>query len=229
LTKISVIIPAYNEEATIVEILQAVAAQSIDGFDFEVIVIDDASSDSTPKLLVENSDLYDRLLTLSQNGGKGAAVKLGLAHASGDYCLFQDADLEYSPEDYGQLLLPIIEFSADVVMGSRFSAPPYTRVHYFWHKIGNRLITLVFNILNNTTFTDIYSCYLIYRRDLFDAKELVTDGWGQHAEVLSRALKKAQIIYEVPIGYRGRGYGEGKKIIATDTFAVLWAIFRFRF
>ena len=227
--KVSIIVPAYNEEKTIIELLRSVADQSIEDFEFEVIVIDDGSSDSTPTLLMENAGLYDILLTLPQNRGKGGAVKMGLKEASGDFILFQDADLEYDPIDYQTLLLPIKDLSADVVIGSRFSAPPYTRVHYFWHKIGNRFITLFFNLLNNTTFTDIYSCYLVYRRELFDATSLKTEGWGQHAEVLSRAIKNAGIIYEVPIRYRGRQYNEGKKIKGIDTIPVLWAICRFRF
>ena len=227
--KISIIIPVYNEEATLLELLRSASDQNIDDVEFEIIVIDDGSSDNTPKLLAENEHLYNEVLTLSENAGKGAAVKKGMSTATGDYILFQDSDLEYNPIDYERLIMPIKEFSAEIVIGSRFSAPPYTRVQYFWHKIGNQLITLIFNVLNNTTFTDIYSCYLVYKRDLFDADLLVVDGWGQQAEILSRAVKSAKVLYEVPIRYRGRGYGDGKKIKAFDTIAVIWAIFRYRF
>ena len=227
--KVSVIVPAYNEEVTIIELLRSVATQNVEGFEFEVIVIDDGSTDSTPRLLTENEELYDILLSLPQNCGKGGAVKMGLKEASGDFILFQDADLEYDPEDYQKLLLPIKDLSADLVIGSRFSAPPYTRVHYFWHKMGNRLITLFFNLLYNTRVNDMYSCYLVYQRELFDVSSLKTDGWGQHAEVLSRAIKNAKNIYEVPIRYRGRPYDEGKKIKGLDTISVIWAICRFRF
>ena len=156
--KLSIIIPAYNEQATIVELLEKVAEQKVDGIAFEVIVIDDGSKDRTVELLEARPELYTSLVRQPQNGGKGAAVKAGLAVASGEYVLFQDADLEYDPNDYAKLFEPILRFDADVVMGSRLIASPITRVSYFWHKVGNKLITLTFNILNNTTFT-IYKKY----------------------------------------------------------------------
>jgi len=229
LTKISIIIPVYNEANTIIEVLESVASQTVEGFDLEVIVVNDGSSDATATLLSQNAEFYHKVLTLPKNCGKGAAVKKGVLEASGDYVLFQDADLEYDPQDYGKLLFPIKEFSADLVIGSRLSAPPYVRVHYFWHKLGNRLITLIFNILNNTTFTDVYSGYLICRRSLFKGDQLKCEGWGQHAEILSKAIKNATITYEVPIRYRGRSYKEGKKIKPINILAVMWAIFRYRF
>ncbi len=168
MTTITVLIPAYNEQETIVEVLRRVASQRIEGVSFEVIVVDDGSQDRTAALVEENPDLYTRLIKLPVNGGKGAAVKAGLKEATGDYILFQDADLEYDPADYKKLLLPILRHKADMVMGSRLVASEYTRVSYFWHRVGNRLITFIFNIMNNTTFTDIYSCYLVFRRTLID-------------------------------------------------------------
>ena len=225
---LAIIIPAYNEEATNLELLGRVTRQEIKGVQAEILVIDDGSTDRTVELLEGNPQLYAKLIKLPQNRGKGAAVKAGLSQATGDFVLFQDADLEYDPADYPKLLKPAIDFGADIVMGSRLVASPVTRVSYFWHRFGNRLITLVFNILNNTTFTDIYSCYLLYRRDLVDPKDLTTDGWEQHAEILSRAVDKASNIYEVPISYYGRTYAEGKKIMAHHAIAVIWTIVRCR-
>jgi hypothetical protein len=121
-------------------------------------------------------------------------------------------------------MLPVLKFDADVVMGSRFLAPQFTRVSYFWHRIGNKIITLLFNVLNNTAFTDIYSCYLMYRRNLVNPEQLKTTGWEQHAEILSRAITNAKALYEVPISYHGRSYEEGKKIKAHHIISVLWTI-----
>ena len=221
---VSVIVPTYNEEATIIEILGRIAAQKIEDVGFEVLVVDDGSSDRTVELLEESPGLYSKLIKRAINGGKGAAVRAGLKAASGDYVLFQDADLEYDPADYGNLLRPVIEFNADIVMGSRLVAAPITRVSYFWHKVGNRLITFSFNILNNTTFTDVYSCYLLYRRELVNVDSLATDGWEQQAEILSNAVAKARKMFEVPIRYYGRTYAEGKKIKGHHAAAVLWTI-----
>lgn len=228
-TSVSLIIPAYNEEKTILDILGQVREQRVEGIEFEVIVVDDGSKDGTRGLLDANPQLYDRFIKMPQNGGKGAAVQAGLEAATGDYILFQDADLEYSPTEYAKILMPVREFDADIVFGSRFLAPVYTRVHYFWHKVGNNIITLVFNLLNNTTFTDIYSCYFLYRRSLIDPKALRTSGWEQQAEILSRAVRSGRVFYEVPISYRGRSYAEGKKIRAIHALSVIATIIRERF
>src|SRR5215510_7993866 len=185
---LSVIIPAYNEENSILNVLRAVAAQQNERVKLEVIVVDDGSKDRTVDVVRSHPDLYAELITLSPNGGKGAAVKAGLARATGDYVLIQDADLEYDPADYPRLLNPVFKGGADMVMGSRLTAPEMTRVHYFWHRVGNRLITLAFNVLYNTTFTDIYCGYLLYRRELLDPNELATTGWEQHAEMLTRLV-----------------------------------------
>jgi len=228
MARLSVIVPAYNEAGTILKVLFRVSEQKIEGVELEVIVVDDGSTDDTPKLLASNPDLYTHSVRMEVNGGKGAAVIAGLKKATGDYVLFQDADLEYDPSDYAALLQPVQEFGADLVMGSRVTAPRHVRIIYFWHKVGNRLITLFFNILNNTTFTDVYSCYLLYRRSLVNPEKIKSRGWEQHAEILSIVSREAKVAYEVPISYHGRAYADGKKIRAYHLFPVLWMIFRSR-
>ncbi len=225
---ISILIPVYNESASIIKLLNKVNAQHIDDITFEIIIIDDGSIDETLLVLQQHPELYSKIIQLSHNKGKGAAIKEGLKASKGEYILFQDADLEYDPADYSLLFHPILKFSADIVYGSRFIAPQCTRVHYYWHKIGNRLITFLFNILNNTTFTDIYSCYLVIRRSLIDAEQLKTEGWEQQAEILSKAVRKGKVFYEVPISYHGRTYEDGKKIKAYHSIAVLLMIIRAR-
>ena len=227
--RVTVLVPAYNEESTILEILSRVRAQHVDGVAFEVVVVNDASRDGTLEKLKSRPDLYDTLISHHKNAGKGAAVKSGLKAATGDFILFQDADLEYDPSEYDALLLPVLRFNADVVMGSRLLAPKFTRVHYLWHKIGNRLITGTFNVIFNKTFTDIYSCYLMFRRELIAPDELRTMGWEQQAEILSLAVTRSRTHYEVPVSYHGRTYEEGKKIRGRHALSVLWTIVRSRF
>ena len=222
--KLSIIIPAYNEENTIIKILEKVADAQIERVTKEVIVIDDCSTDKTLNLLEKNRNLYDELIKLPKNSGKGEAVKKGLIKASGQYILFQDADLEYDPKDYKKLLEPVLLFNADLVIGSRLSASQLTRVYYFWHKVGNKFITFLFNIMNNTTFTDIYSCYIIFKADLINPNNLLTSGWEQHAEILSTIVSKSSSFYEVPVNYYGRTYEEGKKIRPHNAINVLLTI-----
>lgn len=221
---VSIIIPVFNEEQTILDLLKRVRAQVVPDVAFEVIVVDDASQDESLNLLLSNSELYDQIVTLKANGGKGAAVLAGLHTSHGTFILFQDADLEYDPAEYSKLLMPVLKLKADIVIGSRLMAPQVTRVVYFWHLIGNRLLSLIFNILHNTTFSDIYSCFLLYRKTLVDPNNIHTRGWDQQAEILSRAVARAQVIYEVPISYHGRTYAEGKKIRWHHGLSVMWRI-----
>ena len=227
----SIIVPAHNEEATIIPLLQSVqeSIKKISNVSFEVIVINDCSVDRTGSLLENNQPLYDHLISLTQRSGKGGAVLQGLEKATGDFILFQDADLEYNPQDYEKLLRPITEFNADLVIGSRFLAPEWTRVQYFWHKMGNVSITLFFNVLNNTAFSDIYSCYLIYRRVLVSVDQIRTTGWEQHGEIIALAVRSGRALYEVPITYRGRTYEEGKKIRPYHVFKILSTLLTTRF
>jgi glycosyltransferase involved in cell wall biosynthesis len=225
---VTVLIPAYNEARTIVEVLRRVNAQHIPGVALEILVVDDGSSDGTTAELDKRPELYSRLIKRAKNGGKGAAVRDGLLAASGEYVLFQDADLEYDPADYQVLFAPMLSRNADVVVGSRLSGSPITRVHYFWHRVGNQALTLLFNLTNNTTFTDIYSCYVLFRRSLIDPQALGSSGWEQQAELLSKLARNADSMYEVPISYYGRAYDEGKKIRAIHALSVARTIVRER-
>jgi len=225
---VSVLVPAYNEERTIIQILEKVAEQKVEGIDLQVVVVDDGSSDSTASLVEAHPELHHKLVRTTSNGGKGAAVIAGLRQLEGEFVLFQDADLEYDPSDYARLLKPVVKFGADIVIGSRLTAPEYTRVHYYWHRLGNRSLTGLFNILFNTTFTDIYSGYLLLRRSLINPDELAAFGWDQQAEILGMAVPRAKVMYEVPISYHGRTYEEGKKIRARHGAIVAWQILKRR-
>ena len=226
--KISVIVPVFNEEKTIIELLTKVNKQNTENFSLEVIVVNDCSTDNSGELIQENEELYSQYIELSQNMGKGGAVREALISASGEYVLFQDADLEYNPEDYKNIFTAIKNYNPDVVIGSRFLSHQYTRVHYYFHKVGNKVITFLFNLLYNTTFTDIYSCYLCFRRTLIDPKKLKSNGWDQQAEILATVVKKSNVHYEVPISYSGRTFDEGKKIKGRHIFKVIMMIFKKR-
>ncbi|MBF0626559.1 MAG: glycosyltransferase family 2 protein [Magnetococcales bacterium] len=225
---LTVLVPVYNEAGTILEILAKVRDQRLDGVELEVLVVDDGSTDATPRLLAEHPQLYDRLIRMPVNGGKGAAVREGIRQARGGYILFQDADLEYDPADYVKMVFPVLKFGATLVVGSRFSNPDYTRVFYYWHKVGNWLITLFFNLMFNTTFTDIYTCYVLFKKTLIDPNQLGTNGWEQHAEILSTAMRQRCVAFEVPINYNGRTYEDGKKIRWHHIFGIFRVIFRVR-
>lgn len=226
--KVSIIVPTFNESKTIIKILNEVNAQRNQVTTFEVIVVNDGSTDNTHKLITQNIQLVDKYICLETNSGKGAAVKEGLLQASGDYIFFQDADLEYSPSDYNKFFNLINNNSPDIVMGSRLSGSEFTKVMYFWHKIGNKLLTYFFNILFNTTFTDVYTCYLLYKKDLVDPTKLKSTGWEQHAEILSTAVKRGKDFFEVPISYNGRKYEDGKKIKPKHFFSVVFMILKKR-
>ena len=224
---VSIIVPVYNEEKTLLTILEKISQQNIAGIKIETIVINDGSIDNSLNILKENSSLFHKLINLEKNSGKGSAVREGLKSATGDYILFQDADMEYDPSEYEKLLKPVIEFNADIVMGSRFMTSSLTRHGgYAKNRIGNYVITSLFNLLNNTKFTDIYSGYLIFRRSNITPSKLKTDGWEQQAEILSKIIKKSSKIYDMPIVYHGRTYEEGKKIKPIHVLHVIGTIIR---
>ena len=221
---ISVLVPVYNEEDTILKVLEKLSSIRKFGFKFEVIVINDGSTDSTKKKLVENQHLIDKLIENQTNRGKGYSVKSGLDSAEGKYVIFQDADLEYDPSDFIKFFKLIEKFEPDLILGSRFIYAEYTRSHNILNKFGNNLITFLFNIIYNTTFTDIYSCYACFKKELLNTKSLKTEGFEQHAEILCKVVKKGKKLYEVPINYNGRSHEDGKKIKFYHIFPVIYQI-----
>jgi glycosyltransferase involved in cell wall biosynthesis len=227
---LNILIPVYNEEKTIIEVLVKLnkVCKSINNK--SIIVVDDGSTDKTHKLLEKNKKLYDKLVTSAVNKGKGSAIILGLNEVSSGYILIQDADLEYDPNEIPRLWEIVKSNDIDVLLTSRLSGSPLTRVHYFWHKLGNKSRTLMFNLINNTTFTDIYSGYIIFKRKLINTEKLKFYGWGQQAEILTYLKKKSKKIYEAPISYKGRTYEEGKKIniyaMTPVIFAIIWTKLR---
>ena len=226
--KLSIIIPVYNEEKTIIDILKKIKNNSSDKFEHEVIVIEDGSTDQSRKLLENNKNLFNKILFNETNKGKGYSVKKGILNASGTHIIFQDSDFEYDPADFKKFEKIFLDFNADGIIGSRFIYSNYTRSHNILNKIGNKILTLIFNILYNTTFTDIYSCYFSFKKELLNAEELKTEGFEQHAEILCKVIKKGNKFYEVPISYNGRSYSEGKKIKPHHFFLVLFQIIRGR-
>jgi len=219
---LSVIIPVYNEENTIVQLLNNVSCLS-SHCKIEIVVINDGSTDTTEIKLKENKNLYNKLINLKKNKGKGKAIIEGLKSATSDYIVFQDADLEYNPHDLIFFIDKIKINDADLIMGSRFIGNQRSVLH-FWHMLGNKFITIIFNLLNNTTFSDIYCCYMLYKRKNLDISKLRSFRWGQHGEILSFVVKKSRKIYEIGINYDARKYQDGKKIRYFDVFSVIYWI-----
>ena len=218
---ISILIPSFNEEKTILNILNRISKTIDSSINYEVVIINDGSTDNTLKLLEQNKNLYNQLITYERNYGKGNAIKKGLEVSKGKYIFFQDADLEYDPIDINKFTKLINRFEPDLIIGSRLNYSEYTRSHNILNKFGNKLITLIFNLFYNTTFTDIYSCYACFKKDLLNEKNLKTKGFEQHAEILCKVIKKGKKFYEVPINYNGRNFSEGKKIRFYHFFPVL--------
>jgi len=221
---VSVLIPVFNEAATIAEVVRAVRAVHVEGVTFELVVVDDGSTDDTGRIcreeLGESIDVYER----QPNQGKGAALRRGFKAASGQYVLIQDADLEYSPSEYPKLLAPILAGKADVVLGSRFAGSDAHRVVYFWHMVGNRFLTLMSNVMTNINLTDMECGYKVIRTDLLRQFELTENRFGFEPEVVAKLAKLKPRIYEVGVSYYGRTYAEGKKIGVKDGFRALYAI-----
>jgi len=226
---ISIIVPVFNEENTILKILNKLSDIRNWGYSFEIIVINDGSDDNTNNILSENNSLIDKYINNEMNFGKGYSVKKGLEIAEGKYVIFQDADMEYDPNDFIKFFKLLTKFEPDLIIGSRFVYAEYTRSHYFLNKIGNNIITFLFNLIHNTTFTDIYSCYVCFKKELLDDKSLKTVGFEQQAEILCKIVKNGKKFYEVPINYNGRSYEEGKKIKFYHIFPVIIQIVKGKF
>ena len=218
--------PAYNVEAYVGQAIRSALAQTYT--DFELIVVDDGSKDGTRDMLPELQKQYGfKLILQPQNGGKGAALRRGFEEVKGDLVVIQDADLEYSPEEYPELIALICEGRADVVYGSRFLGRH--RVFLFTHYLGNRLLTLITNVLYNTMLSDMETCYKVMRAEVLRSMTLESDGFGIEPELTAKIFKRHYRVYEVPITYDGRNYDEGKKITWRDGFVALWVLLKYRF
>jgi glycosyltransferase involved in cell wall biosynthesis len=229
--RLSIVIPVYNERATVEELVARVVSVEL-GMEREIILVDDGSTDGTrdiyPKIVERWPGERIQVKLQPGNRGKGAAVREGFALATGDVLLIQDADLEYDPRDYLKLLRPILEGRADVVYGSRFVGSDYHRVHLFWHMVGNKVLTTLSNMLTNLNLTDMETCYKVMRAEVVRSLKLKSNDFAIEPEITAKIAKGQWRVYEVGISYAGRDYAEGKKIGAKDGFKALWAILRFR-
>lgn len=224
--KLSVVMPVYNEQATLREVVSRVLAVPLE---VELICVDDGSRDGSREILAELQIDHPQIRVMLQpkNMGKGAALRCGIQEATGDFIIIQDADLEYDPSDYPALLGPLLEDKADVVYGSRFLGSGPHRVLYFWHSVGNSILTLISNALTNMNMTDMETCYKVFRREILQSIPIEEDRFGFEPEITVKISKRRLRVYEVGIAYWGRTYEEGKKIGWRDGFRALWCLLKY--
>ena len=229
--RLSILIPVYNEIGTIKTILDLVSSAPCEGLEKELIVVDDGSTDGTRDILrkLDHESLGAKIYFHDRNLGKGAALRTAQGLASGDIILIQDADLEYSPSEYPELLRPILEGKADVVYGSRLSGGKLTRAFHFWHYLGNRFLSLLTDVLYDCTITDMETCYKVFTADIFKKVNIKSNRFEFEPEITAKVLKQGARIYELPISYYGRDYRQGKKITWKDGFGAIWALLKYRF
>ena len=227
--KISIIIPCYNEEKTLYEIYQKV--NNFDNFEKEIIIIDDCSKDNTQKVISKIKDENSLVKTEKHenNLGKGGGIRTGLKHATGNIVLIQDADLEYDPSDYPQLIEPFLKTDADVVYGTRFKGGSYSRLHFFWHYVANKFLTLMTNVMTNLNMSDMETGYKAFKKEVINSITIKENSFGVEPEITMKLAKKKFVFYEVSISYKGRSYSEGKKITLKDAFIAVYCIFKYKF
>lgn len=225
---LSVAMPVYNEKDTILKIIDKVLSLDIVK---ELVIVDDFSKDGTRDIMKNTGfDSRVKIFYHDKNQGKGAALRTAFTKVSGDVVVIQDADLEYDPEEFKEMIKPIIKGSADVVYGSRLSGGKAQRMYLFWHKVGNDFLTFITNILYNSTLTDMETCYKMFRKSVIDGIDIKSNDFSVEPELTAKILKKKNLrIYEIPISYYGRNYSEGKKITWRHGFGALWALLKYRF
>ncbi len=221
---LSVVVPCFNERDTVLTLLKRVADSPWVG---EIIVVDDGSTDGTRQILSEVDSPTVRVILLGRNQGKGAALRTGFEMATGDYVIVQDADLEYDPDEYAEMLEPVLDGKADVVFGSRFQSGRPHRVLYFWHSMGNRLLTLASNMFTGLNLSDLETCYKLFRREVIQSITIEEDRFGFEPEITAKVAKGGWRIYEVGISYSGRTYADGKKIGRRDAVRAVYCIVRY--